>query len=84
MDLRCKPLSQPSAITLQRVPQPVVQAAFAALPELPVVGLQAIAAPVRWAGRVIAKFGGEGSFVFIQHPSGFNHLTLRAGPRAYA
>ena len=43
---RRQPLPQPTAVGLQGVAQAVVQAAFAALPELPVVGPQAVAAPV--------------------------------------
>src|SRR5690606_31880318 len=49
--LRCQALAYPGA-AFDAVAQPVVQPALAALPELPAVGHQAEAAPVRRARRV--------------------------------
>src|SRR5690606_37321086 len=69
---------------IQAVPQPVMQAALAPLPELPLIRLEAVAAPVRWAGRfqqnLRAVLGGGG----YQHAPAGDHLALRAGPRADA
>ena len=77
------PLPHPGTAFLA-IAQAVVQAALAALPELPLIGLEAVATPVRRARRhqheLRAKLGGIGH----QHAAARDHLALRAGPGANA
>ena len=75
---RREPLADPLA-AFEPVAQAVVQAAFAALPELPAVWLQAVAAPVRRAGRV--QHEARGVFGGFGHEPGAarDGLALRAG-----
>ena len=61
-----------------------MQAALAALPELPVVGHQAEAAPVRRARRLQQELGAITCCGGHQFGASFDHLALRAGPGADA
>jgi malonate transporter len=73
----------PSA-RFEPVAQPVVQPALAALPELPAVGHQPVAAPVRRARRRQQELRGVHGGVLHQHVASADHLALRAGPGADA
>ena len=57
-----------------------MQAAFAALPEFPLVGRQAVAAPVRRAWRVQQVFGTVFGGIHDQHAAAVDDLALRRGP----
>ena len=76
-------LAHPGVAFLARS-QAVVQPALAPLPELPLIGLEAVATPVRRARRhqheLRAVLGGVGH----QHAPARDHLALRAGPGADA
>src|SRR6185369_14406085 len=62
------------------VAEPVVQARLASLPELPRLGLQAVAAPVRRPRRLEQVPGAIARGVGKQRRARFDHLALRRGP----
>ncbi|EXI74287.1 MAG: hypothetical protein AW07_01829 [Candidatus Accumulibacter sp. SK-11] len=61
-----------------------MQAALAALPELPAIRLQAVAAPVRWARRLQQEAGAVVRGIGDEDRATGDHLALRAGPGADA
>jgi outer membrane protein OmpA-like peptidoglycan-associated protein len=78
-----EPLAHPVR-TFEPVAQPVVQPALAALPELPAVRHQAVAAPVRRTRRREQVPGRGHGRVLHQHVAAADHFALRAGPGADA
>src|SRR5690606_13609417 len=73
-------LAQPAAMAVGGIAQSVMQAALAALPELPVVGLEAVASPMGWAGRAQQELRAVLRCVGHQHRAALDHFALRAGP----
>src|SRR5574344_2833194 len=85
--LGCQALAHPGigrGALLGAVAQTVMQTAFAPLPKLPLLGHQAVAAPMWWARRVEQKLRPVFGRVGDQHAAPGNHLSLRAGPSTNA
>src|SRR5438105_2940062 len=80
---RREPRDRPSAARA-RVGDAIVQPAHAALPELEVVGDEAIAAPVRRARRRLAVLLPQRLPAFFEPAAALDRLALRRGPSADA
>ncbi len=79
---RSQPLPHPLLADLP-VPDPVVQPALPALPELDRDGREAVAAPVRGRrDRIVAEAGRHLGHHRVQHLARLDHLRLRRGPGA--
>lgn len=81
---RCQPFPEPppAGLTgrgLQGIAQAVMQATFAALPKLPVVGFEPIPAPMRRARRLQQELGTVACCVGDQYPPARYHLALWTG-----
>src|SRR6478735_7960393 len=74
----------PPAVAVAAIAQPVVQAGLPPLPELPRLGLQAIAAPVRRPRRLEHVPGAVARCIREQRRARLDHLALRRGPGADA